>query len=51
MGIFYAQLNDGSSMKKEATHMEVVNEAMYVWRGETLVAYLDLSAVIFAHIY
>lgn len=48
---FYAQLSDGSSMKKTADRMEIVNESIRVYEGEQLVAYLDLGTVLFAQIY
>lgn len=51
MSQFYAQLSDGSSMKKTADKMEIVNESIRVYDGERLVAYMDLGAVLYAQIY
>lgn len=50
MNQFYAQLNDGSTIKKPADRMEIINESIRVYDGERLVAYMDLSTVLFAHI-
>lgn len=47
---FYAQLNDGGSMNKSADRMEIINDSIRVYAGEQLVAYLDLSTVLYAHI-
>lgn len=47
---FYAQLNDGSAMNKPADRMELVNESIRVYAGEEIVAYLDVSTVLYAHI-
>lgn len=47
---FYAQLNDGGSMNKAADRMEIVNESIRVFRGEQLIAFLDLATVLYAHI-
>ena len=51
MSRFYAQLNDGGSMHKPADRMEIVNDSIRVFLGEQLVALLDLSTVLYAHIY
>lgn len=51
MKIFYAQLSDGSTVKRKADRIEIVNESLRVWVGSELVAYLDLGAVLYAHIY
>lgn len=48
---FYAQLNDGSSMKKAADRMEIVDDSIRVYLGGQAVAYLDLSTVLYAHIH
>lgn len=47
---FYAQLNDGGSINKPADRMEIVNESIRVYNGVQLVAYMDLSTVLYAHI-
>lgn len=51
MKMFYAQLNDGSSMKHQADRMEIVNDSIRVYCNGEAVAYLDLGTVLFAHIY
>lgn len=50
MNQFYAQLNDGSTVKKRADRMEIVNESLRVYDGNKLVAYMDLSTVLYAHL-
>lgn len=47
---FVAQLNDGSFMNVPADRMEVSGTDMFVYLGDSLVAYLDLSAVLSAHL-
>lgn len=47
---FYAQLNDGGSMNKPADRMEIISDSIRVYAGDHLVAYLDLSTVLYAHI-
>lgn len=47
---FYAQLTDGGTMNRLADRMEIVNESIRVYIGEELVAYVDLGAVLYAHI-
>lgn len=51
MNCFYAQLNDGCTMKKPADRMEIVNESIRVYSGDQLVAYMDLSTVLYAHLH
>lgn len=51
MKIFYAQINDGSSMKKRADKFEVVDNMIYVWHNGHLVALIDMGVVLYAHIY
>lgn len=50
MSIFYAQLSDGSTMKKKADRMEINNESLRVYDGEQIVGYMDLGTVLYAHI-
>ena len=51
MKIFFAHLNDGSTMLKKADRFEIVDDAIHVYSEGELIAYLDLSVVLFAHIY
>lgn len=46
---FYAQLSDGSTMRKRADRMEITDNALRVYDGEKLVAYVDLGTVLYAH--
>ena len=50
MKIFVATLNDGSFINIPATRMEMADNALLVWDGTTLVAYVDTGSVISAHI-
>lgn len=47
---FIAVLNDGSFINISASKMELTEDIIIVWNGAELVAYLDTSAVIAAHI-
>lgn len=47
---FVATLNDCSFINVQATRMEIVDNAIVVWDGNELVAYVDTSAVISAHL-
>lgn len=47
---FIAVLNDGSFINISASRMELTEDIIIVWDGAELVAYLDTSAVIAAHI-
>lgn len=51
MKMFYAQLNDGSTMKHRADRMEIENESIRVYFKGEAVIYLDLSTVLYAHVY
>ena len=50
MKIFTAILNDGAYINVEATRMELTEIAVIVYNGNEPVAYIDLGAVISAHI-
>ena len=50
MSQFYAQLTDGSTIKKCADRMEITNDAIRIYDGNMLVAYADLGSVLYAHI-
>ena len=47
---FFAVMNDGSSINVQATRMEKEENSILVWDGNNLVAYIDVSSVIYAHI-
>ena len=47
---FVAVLNDCSFINVPATRMEKEENAILVWNGNDLVAYVDISAIISAHI-
>ena len=47
---FTATLNDGSFINVEASKMELEDNAIRVYDGNDLVAFVDTSAVISAHI-
>lgn len=47
---FIAVLNDGSFINISASRMELTEDIITVYDGNELVAYLDTSAVIAAHI-
>lgn len=47
---FVTILNDGSHINVEATRMELTEIAVIAYNGNEPVAYIDLGAVISAHI-
>lgn len=47
---FTTTLNDGSFINVEATRMELTEIAIIVWKENEPVAYIDIGAVISAHI-
>jgi hypothetical protein len=47
---FTAQLNDGSFVNVQADKMEVKDNAIWVTDGQELVAYVDISCVLCAHV-
>lgn len=47
---FNAILNGDSYVNVAATRMEVVDDMLYVWNGDDLVALLDVSIIMSAHI-
>lgn len=51
MSIFYAQLSDGSTMKKRADKMEIEGDSIRVYLNGQLVAYADVGSVNYAHIH
>ena len=49
MNRFVVLLNDGEHMNVPADRMEVQENFLYAWRGAELIAMVDISAVICAH--
>ena len=47
---FIATLNDGSFINVEATRMELHDNVIRVYENSNLVAFVDTSAVVSAHI-
>ena len=47
---FVATLSDCSYINVPATRMEMSENALLVWDGNDLVAYVEVSAIISAHI-
>lgn len=47
---FIAVLNDGSFINVPATRMEVVNDSIIAYDGNTTVAYADIGFTLTAHI-
>lgn len=50
MKIFVANLNDGSYINTKADRMELIDNMLHVRDGNNLVAVVDLSTVLAAHI-
>lgn len=49
MNRFIVQLNDGGFMNIPADRMELKENFLFAWRGTELIAMVDISAVICAH--
>ena len=49
MNRFVVLLNDGSHMNVPADRMELKENFLFAWRGAELIAMVDISAVICAH--
>lgn len=47
---FAAQLNDGSFINTKADRMEICENLIYAYDADQLVALVDISAVVSAHI-
>ena len=47
---FNACLNGGTYINVEATRMEIVDNMIRVWNEDELVAFVDISVVMTAHI-
>lgn len=50
MNRFVATLNGGETINIPAERMELKENFIYVWRGDRLVAMVDISAVVCAYI-
>ena len=50
MNRFVVLLNDGSHMNVPADRMELKENFLFAWRGTELIAMVDISAVICAHV-
>lgn len=48
-GRFIVQFNDGEHMNVPADRMELKENFLFAWRGTELIAMVDISAVICAH--
>lgn len=46
---FSALLNDGGHVNVDADRMELLDDAIRVYRGKELVAYVDVGVVLEAH--
>lgn len=51
MKMFFAQLSDHSTIHKHADRFEIVDNSIRAYDGNNLVAFVDLGAVLYAHIY
>ena len=51
MKVFYAQLNDGSTIRKKADRFEITGDAIIVWYEGEPVAYMDMGVTHYAHIH
>ncbi|MBQ8360013.1 MAG: hypothetical protein IJX37_08965 [Oscillospiraceae bacterium] len=47
----FVQMNDHSTIHKQADRFEIVDNSIRAYVGTELVAYADLGAVLYAHIY
>ena len=50
MNFFFAQLSDNSYISIPADRMEVIENMTYVYDGNNLVALVDVSTILSAHI-
>lgn len=50
MNKFVAQLNDGSFINTCADRMEVVDDMLFAYKENSLVAMIEVTAIIAAHI-
>lgn len=47
---FFAQLNTHQTINRPADRMDLVDNTIRVYVGDELVAFLDVSTVLYAHI-
>lgn len=47
---FFAQLNTHHTINRPADRMELVDDTIRVYAGDEMVAFLDVSTIIYAHI-
>lgn len=47
----YVQMSDHSTIHKQVDRIEIVDNSIRAYEGTELVAYADLGAVLYAHIY
>ena len=47
----YVQMSDHSTIHKQVDRIEIVDNSIRAYVGTELVAYADLGAVLYAHIY
>lgn len=47
---FFAQLNTHQTVNRPADRMEIVDDAIRVYDNGELVAYMDVSTVLYTHI-
>lgn len=50
MKVFFAKLNDESTINRQADRFEIVDDAVRVYLDGELVAYMDIGMVLYAHI-
>lgn len=51
MKMFFAQLSDHTTIHKPADRFEIIDNSIRAYQSDTLVAFVDLGAVLYAHIY
>ena len=51
MKMFFAQLSDHNTIHKPADRIEIIDNSIRAYEGGKLTAYVDLGAVLYAHIY
>lgn len=51
MKMFFVQLSDHNTIHKPADWFEIIDNSIRAYKGDKLVAFVDLGAVLYAHIY
>lgn len=51
MKTFWAVLNDGTTIKRSADRMEIEADSVRVYKNGELIAFIDISALVYAQIY